>query len=128
MLLNFEMKCYRFFFSKYRLVFLALTVISFLPALKLKAQDTTVIVSNLADTAIKEKHSAKKASIYSMVLPGLGQAYNHKYWKIPIIYAGFGVLGYNIHVNNKEMQLFTEAYRYKIRKDTTLQGNKYFDK
>ncbi len=94
--------------------------------------DTTVREAQSArqtpDTAVKEAHSAKKASIYSLILPGLGQAYNHKYWKIPIIYAGFGVLGYYIHDNNKEMQEFTEAYRYKVRKDTTLTGNKYFDK
>ncbi len=119
---------------------LVLTIIALSVTNQAFSQDTTVRVINLNDktisespqtnddTSVKEKHSAKKASLYSALLPGLGQAYNHKYWKMPIIYAGFGVLGYNIHVNNKEMQEFTEAYRYKVRNDTTLTGNKYFDK
>lgn len=38
--------------------------------------------------------SARKAAIMSAVLPGLGQAYNKKYWKMPIIYVALGGLGY----------------------------------
>jgi len=36
----------------------------------------------------------KKALLRSAILPGLGQAYNKQYWKIPIVYAGFGALIY----------------------------------
>ena len=38
----------------------------------------------------------------SAILPGLGQAYNKKYWKIPIIYAGIGGFGYMFLNNNKQ--------------------------
>jgi len=40
------------------------------------------------------------AAIYSAVLPGLGQIYNNKPWKIPIIYGGFVLFGYIINYNN----------------------------
>ena len=36
----------------------------------------------------------KQATIRSLILPGLGQAYNRQYYKIPFIYVGFGVMGY----------------------------------
>ncbi|UJH92111.1 DUF5683 domain-containing protein [Antarcticibacterium sp. 1MA-6-2] len=42
-----------------------------------------------------------RAAFYSAVLPGLGQAYNGKYWKIPIAYAGLGV-GVYFYLSNDE--------------------------
>lgn len=57
-----------------------------------------------ADNA--EEHSPGKASLYSAVVPGLGQAYNGKHWKIPIIYGGFIIFGYLIYDNNIKYQYF----------------------
>ena len=45
-------------------------------------------------------HSATKAIMYALVLPGLGQAYNKKYYKIPIVYAALGGIGYILYYNN----------------------------
>lgn len=47
-------------------------------------------------------HSPRRASLYSAVLPGLGQAYNRKFWKIPILYVGAGVLVYSINWNHQQ--------------------------
>ncbi len=60
----------------------------------------------------EEVHSPRKATIYSAILPGLGQAYNKKYWKIPLIYAGFGAIGYFINWNNDNYQFNKKAYEH----------------
>jgi hypothetical protein len=44
------------------------------------------------------------AALYSAALPGLGQAYNKKYWKIPIIYGGAVVVGYFIGLQSPAIQ------------------------
>jgi len=46
------------------------------------------------------RYIPRKAGLYSAVLPGLGQAYNKKYWKMPIIYGGFIGLGFGINFYN----------------------------
>lgn len=53
---------------------------------------------------LEKKHSPHKASIYSAVLPGLGQAYNKKYWKIPIVYVGLGASTYFMLSNRVELR------------------------
>ncbi len=62
------------------------------------------------DTVAKKPHSPHKASVYSAILPGLGQAYNKKYWKIPLVYAGFGTLTYFVVYNGTRLNRYTQAY------------------
>lgn len=79
------------------------------------------------------KHSPTKATIYSAILPGLGQAYNKKYWKIPLVYAGLGTIGYFIHWNNNNYQIMKLAYRdftdddEATRSYMNLNGAQYYD-
>lgn len=54
-------------------------------------------------------HSPHRATVYSAVLPGLGQAYNRKYWKIPLIYAGLGGTGYFCWQERKTMRDYQSA-------------------
>jgi hypothetical protein len=58
------------------------------------------------DTIIKLRHSPKRAALLSTMLPGLGQAYNKKYWKIPLVYAGLGTSIYFIIFNSTEYNKF----------------------
>jgi|ERR1019366_2433438 hypothetical protein len=59
-------------------------------------------------------HSPKKAALMSTIFPGLGQAYNKKYWKMPLIYAGFLGLAYSLHFNQIKFTTYRDAYKYRI--------------
>ena len=52
-----------------------------------------------------------RATLYSALLPGLGQAYNGDYWKLPIIYGGFIACTYFITSNNEQFKRFSYMYR-----------------
>jgi len=54
------------------------------------------------------------AALYSAVFPGLGQAYNGKYWKMPIVYAAMGTSIYFVIWNQKNYDVFLEAYRIRL--------------
>lgn len=92
-------------------VFVFLLIISGLKAQLVEA-DTIAAVEEIQDVDTAVVHSPRKATIYSAILPGLGQAYNKKYWKIPLIYIGFGTIGYFVHWNNDKYQLFKTGYQH----------------
>jgi heme oxygenase len=79
-------------------------------ALKVTADDTVSVV--------KKRHSPAKAALYSGLLPGLGQAYNKKYWKIPIVYGGFAGLGFWIGKNVKNYRTYKDAYALRMDGDS----------
>ena len=51
------------------------------------------------------------AAFYSAILPGLGQAYNKKYWKIPVVYAALGTSTFFYIDNNKKYNQFRDAFQ-----------------
>jgi len=79
------------------------------------SQKTTVDSTNVVVNA--NVHSPRKATIYSAVFPGLGQLYNRKYWKVPLVYGGFATLGYFINFNNEQYSIYKQAYSDIIDKD-----------
>ncbi len=62
-------------------------------------------------------HSPRKAALLSAALPGAGQVYNKKYWKVPVIYAGFTALGYFVVTNNKDYRLYKNSYKLRLDGD-----------
>ena len=52
------------------------------------------------DSAARKKHDPRRATLYSTFCPGLGQIYNHKYWKLPLVYAAVGIPAY-LYFDNK---------------------------
>jgi hypothetical protein len=84
------------------------------------AQGDTLKTHAVNDTVILKKeavlHSPRKAALYSTMLPGLGQVYNKKYWKVPVLYAGIAGLTYAIISTNNNYLNYRSAYR--IRMDT----------
>lgn len=73
--------------------------------------DSTQLL-NESDT-LKESNVISKPQIaasFAAVLPGLGQIYNKRYWKLPILYGGAAVSGYLIYLFNQKYQQFREAY------------------
>lgn len=62
-------------------------------------QVDTLQVDTLQVKALKPK-SPTRALMCALVLPGLGQAYNGKYWKIPIVWGAMGAAGYAVYYNS----------------------------
>ena len=82
------------------------------------AQKTT-LNQPIPDSILEKQHSPAKATLMSLCLPGLGQIYNKKYWKVPVIYAGIGVLSYSIVFYTNYYLTYKSAYIEKFNGDST---------
>lgn len=65
-------------------------------------------------------HAPTRAAMLSAVLPGMGQVYNGRWWKVPIIYAGFGAVAYAVNFNNTEYQFWRNIFIAKIGDNPNL--------
>lgn len=79
-------------------------------------RDTTIIAKDstakktATDTLIKKKHDPAKATRRSAIIPGWGQAYNHQYWKIPLVYGALAIPAATFIYNNKWYKKTRDAY------------------
>lgn len=77
--------------------------------LNVKIQDSLIVNTNDFDPL-----SPATAAFYSAILPGLGQAYNKKYWKIPIVYGALGTGVYFYVFNSKNYNRARDAYKLRL--------------
>lgn len=104
---------------------------------KVTVTENLVVKDTLKKTTINPL-APSKAAFYSAILPGLGQAYNKKYWKIPIVYAAIGAGVYSYTWNNKRYHAYRDAYKqrlagkpddYQYLDDSRLiEGQKFYQK
>jgi hypothetical protein len=73
---------------------------------------------SLSDTVVKKRSIASKAALRSAILPGLGQAYNKKYWKIPIVYGVIAIPVSLYNYNRKWYNLTRNAYTIRSNNDS----------
>jgi len=92
------------------LFFLIGTVSLFAQAKK----DTVLVVKDTTELQEIDPLTPAKAAFYSAILPGLGQAYNKKYWKIPLVYGAIGTSLYFYIDNNKKYHDYRDAYKRRL--------------
>jgi hypothetical protein len=79
------------------------------PDLKMNiVQDTVAVGKALYH---KFQPDPMRATMLSVALPGLGQIYTRKYWKLPLVYCGFGALIYSVRFNSKNYIKYVKAYQ-----------------
>ena len=116
----------KFFYLLISLFFLS-NAYSQVPAeTPLAVNDSAASKKSKTDTTKKKVYDPKVAARRSALIPGWGQAYNKKYWKIPIVYGALGVTGY-IFVNNiKIYKEYKFAYSARVKaQPPTLDSTDY---
>jgi hypothetical protein len=77
-------------------------------------KDTVLVVKDTTKLQEIDPLTPAKAAFYSAILPGLGQAYNKKYWKIPLVYGAIGTSLYFYIDNNKKYHDYRDAYKRRL--------------
>lgn len=95
--------------------------------------DSTSLSKALAPKALRKKRNwatwrpdTKRAMWLALVLPGAGQIYNRKYWKLPIIYGGFMGCAYAMSWNNQMYHDYSQAYLDIMDDDPNTQSYNQF--
>ena len=76
--------------------------------------DMNVVIQDTVKQRVVDPLRPSKAAFYSAILPGLGQAYNKKYWKIPIVYGALATGIYFYLDNDSEYNRYRDAYKNRL--------------
>lgn len=95
------------------------------------SQSSVVIITDTAELPMTLeskvfKPNPTRAVIYSAIFPGLGQIYNRKYWKLPIVYGGFLGFSYAITWNGKYYTDYSNGYKDIMDEDPETNSWKNF--
>ena len=105
--------------SNFLLIVIFISLISF----SIQAQDKEEALEKKDELKVEANQEVRdpidplapsRAAFYSAILPGLGQAYNKKYWKIPIVYAALGTGIYFYIDNTNEYKRYRDAYKSRL--------------
>lgn len=132
----------------YKYLFLICFAVLFCGTLQAQNPDTTTVKPAADSAAIKRNtssspvfipkitkekkynpdstHSPHKAVMRSLMVPGWGQVYNHKWWKVPLIYTGLGLLGSAVVFNQKYYSEFLAIAKFRRRGEVPPVTNKYY--
>lgn len=93
------------------------------------AQDSLVqsaddsLQAEIRDTVLLKSYAARydprKALLYAAIVPGLGQIYNKKYWKLPLVYGGFIAIGYAINFYQEGYTKYKKELYYNLENGYT---------
>ena len=97
-----------FVLKAYQKIIVSLTLLLLCFQPNITAQDTLSVIKP-AKAAFSP--SPQRATMLALTFPGFGQIYNRKYWKIPLVYAGFGGLAYAISHNSSLYSKYMKAYQ-----------------
>jgi hypothetical protein len=130
----------------YKFLFVVGFIMAFTFAAKAQTVDTAVVgkkdtvrkASNTAPGSFapiikKEKayhpdslHSPHKAVMHSLMVPGWGQVYNHRWWKVPVIYGGIGLLVSAVIFNQHYYKEYIALARYRNTGVVPSPTDKYY--
>ena len=108
--------------------YIPLSTLLFLLYFQLPAQKNPLPIrdslSILAEDTLKENTVPtsrelipKRALVYSLMLPGAGQVYNSRIWKVPLVYAGLGTGVFFIVYNRKQYVKYRDGYELMVKKE-----------
>lgn len=87
------------------------------------AMERDTVIIEAEDTVLMKSYASRynpaKALLYAAAVPGLGQIYNKKYWKLPLVYGGAFLVGWQIHKKNEFYQYYRSVIFENIEKGET---------
>lgn len=84
-------------------------------SLQVKKEERPIVINDSLYSDVEyDPLAPSRAAFYSAVVPGLGQIYNKRYWKVPIIYAGMASGIYFYQKNDKDYNRFRNAYKRRL--------------